>query len=385
MTEDDAMADGDWDTYLFPEPELRACTDEELYTLTRENLPNATAETDGTDLLTDVAIDHAQDLIEQARDLLLARGAAISPQWRAALRFLRWPLSPAEVTANQARRLREIEEDRLRRAHAAKLGVDILQAIRTVMDGGRLPLSLSLEGVTVSIGWGLRTSDGERRSISPSGAEVVRMRDALAAAGCCHCQIHGASQDGIPFEEAPTPEWSLNFSVPTNRAGWDLLKQWWKEGRFSHAPHVWMYRPELGDPEFFWHWPLDACWPGSAPAWRRLYGHLGYVDLPWVRFHRRVHGNCWERDEVRVEWAAGELRYIECAEEADREAQRLITSGEILAYKISARAAMDAHAGAGAGAGPAPVVRSRLAELLARVCGMLGRSCSSGAADPTKN
>ncbi|MDV6321029.1 hypothetical protein, partial [Chromohalobacter sp. HP20-39] len=102
----------------------------------------------------------------QARDLLLARGAAISPQWRAALRFLRWPLSPAEVTATQARRLREIEEDRLRRAHAAKLGVDILQAIRTVMDGGRLPLSLSLEGVTVSIGWGLRTSDGERRSIS---------------------------------------------------------------------------------------------------------------------------------------------------------------------------------------------------------------------------
>lgn len=120
MTEDDAMADGDWDTYLFPEPELRACTDEELYTLIRENLPNATAETDGTDLLTDVDIDHAQDLIEQARDLLLARGAAISPQWRAALRFLRWPLSPAEVTANQARRLREIEEDRLRRAHAAK-------------------------------------------------------------------------------------------------------------------------------------------------------------------------------------------------------------------------------------------------------------------------
>ena len=178
MTEDDAMADGDWDTYLFPEPELRACTDEELYTLIRENLPNATAETDGTDLLTDVAIDHAQDLIEQARDLLLARGAAISPQWRAALRFLRWPLSPAEVTANQARRLREIEEDRLRRAHAAKLGVDILQAIRTVMDGGRLPLSLSLEGVTVSIGWGLRTSDGERRSISPSGAEVVRKRGA---------------------------------------------------------------------------------------------------------------------------------------------------------------------------------------------------------------
>lgn len=35
MTEDDAMADGDWDTYLFPDPELRACTDEELYTLIR--------------------------------------------------------------------------------------------------------------------------------------------------------------------------------------------------------------------------------------------------------------------------------------------------------------------------------------------------------------
>ena len=381
MTGDEATAEGELDAYLFPEPELRACTDEQLYALIRENLPDATAEPDGTDLVSDVAIDHAQDLIEQARDLLLSRGAVISPQLRATLRFLSWPLSPDKTAANQARQLREIEEDQLRREHAAKLGVEIIQAIRTVMDGGQVPAALSLEGVTVEVGWCSRTSDGVRRTISPSGAEVVCMRDALIAAGCTQCRLSGASQGGVPFEDAPTPEWGLSFSVPLTRDAWDLLKQWWQEGRYSFAPHVWLHRREIGDPDFFWHWSLRDCWPAQAPAWHLLYGHLGYVEFPWVRFHRRVHGNCWDRDEVRVEWAAGELRYIECTEEADREAQRLIAAGETLAYPLPTGNAEDELTGASL----KRPERRRIAELLARVWGVLARSLVDGLSAPTKN
>lgn len=306
MTKDETTADGAWDTYPFPKPELQVRTDE-----------------------------------------------------------------------NQAR-LREIEADRLRRAHAAKLGVEIIQAIRTVMDGGQVPATLSLEGVTVDVGWCSRTSDGERRTISPSGAEVLRMRDALVAAGCAQCRLSGSSHDGIPFEEAPTPLWGLSFSVPLTRAAWDLLEQWWQEGRYSFAPQVWLHRQEIGDPDFFWHWSLAECWPAQAPSWQRLYGHLGYVDLPWVRFHRRVYDNCWDRDEVRVEWAAGQFRYIECAEEADREAQRLIAAGQVLDYKIPASAVTDTDVGAT----QAPPVRPRLVKLLARVCGMPGRSCTLDKAGP---
>lgn len=370
MTGDEATAAGDLDTYLFPEPELCTCTDEQLYALIQENLPYATAEPDGTDHLSDVAIDHAQDLIEQARDLLMARGAEISPQLRAALRFLRWPLSPEEVAANQARQLREIEEDRIRRAHAAKLGAEIIAAIRTVMDGGQVPATLSLEGVTVDVGWCSRTFDGERRTISPSGAEVVRMRDALIAAGCAECRLSGASQGGVPFEEAPTPEWGLSFSVPLTRDAWDLLKQWWQEGRYSIAPHVWLHRREIGDPDFFWHWSIAECWPAQAPAWKRLYGHLGYIDLPWVRFHRRVHGNSWDRDEARVEWAAGQLRYIECTEEADREAQQLIAAGETLAYAEPTGNAADRLADVSL----APPRQRRFAKLFARAWGVFART-----------
>ncbi|MGC8213254.1 hypothetical protein [Ralstonia pseudosolanacearum] len=381
MREPDDASDNGWDAYLFPEPSLQECTNRQLYRLIRANLPYALDQTDGTDLSSDVTIDHAQDLIEQARDVLISRGEQIPRQLGAKLSFLSWPLRPEELAEQQARRLRELEADRNRRAHAAKLQAEITHAILVVMEGGQLPADLSLEGVTVEIGWGPGSPSGDIRTrITPSGADVLHMRDALIAAGG-ECRVSGAAERDIAFEKALTPTWSLYFSVPSARETWDMLKQWWHEGRYQYAPHVWIRRPEIGIYDFFWHWSLDAHWPAQAPAWRRLYGHLGYLDYPWVRFHRRGHGLCWDRDEVKFEWAAGGLRYIECTEEADREALQLLAAGEILAYEVKT----PGDANAIGGNLPAQHRETMLLQMPARVWGVLSRFLAMAKAGPTKD
>ena len=84
MTEDDINA------YLFPDPELLELDNDELRRYIKNNLRHAKDQTDGTDCMSDVRIDFAQDTIGQARDILLSRGITFSQYEQNELSFLCW-------------------------------------------------------------------------------------------------------------------------------------------------------------------------------------------------------------------------------------------------------------------------------------------------------
>lgn len=94
--------------YLFPYPEIKEKQNDALFALINVHLPTATGMVDGTDGTTDVHIDYAQDVIEQARDVLVSRGVEISAELRLKLNFLDWR-TPAQK--EQARILAEAENN----------------------------------------------------------------------------------------------------------------------------------------------------------------------------------------------------------------------------------------------------------------------------------
>lgn len=94
--------------YFFPNPEISEQKNEELFALINQHLPAAKDMVDGTDGTTDVHIDYAQDVIEQARDVLVSRGVPISAELRLQLNFLDWR-TPAEKAQELALAIAENE------------------------------------------------------------------------------------------------------------------------------------------------------------------------------------------------------------------------------------------------------------------------------------
>lgn len=87
--------------YFFPNPEIAEMQNESLFALIDQYLPTAQNMVDGFEPVSDVQIDYAQDNIEQARDVLVARGVAISAELRESLSFLDWR-TPAEKAQQRA-------------------------------------------------------------------------------------------------------------------------------------------------------------------------------------------------------------------------------------------------------------------------------------------
>lgn len=82
----------DFGKYLFPNTELINYNDTELLSYIKELLSSALDQPDGYRMhVTSYGIDHAQDIIEQARDILVARGMTFSMEDQAKLSFLSWP------------------------------------------------------------------------------------------------------------------------------------------------------------------------------------------------------------------------------------------------------------------------------------------------------
>lgn len=94
--------------YFFPNPEIRELDNDGLLTLITSRLPAALDMVDGTGCTTDVHIDYAQDIIEQARDILVSRGVEVSAELRLKLKFLDWR-TPAEK--ERARAMAEAESN----------------------------------------------------------------------------------------------------------------------------------------------------------------------------------------------------------------------------------------------------------------------------------
>lgn len=80
-------------SYLFPEPALLNRSSAELRGVIAEHLPGALAMVDDFNGTTDASIDYAQDIIEQARDILIERGESFTDEEKQRMKFLRWSLA----------------------------------------------------------------------------------------------------------------------------------------------------------------------------------------------------------------------------------------------------------------------------------------------------
>lgn len=86
------------DDYLFPDESLIAMTDDELRARIAKNLPMANEQVDGRFEVRPEAIDYAQDIVAQCRDILLSRGACFTQFEREEMQFLRWANSSRTET-----------------------------------------------------------------------------------------------------------------------------------------------------------------------------------------------------------------------------------------------------------------------------------------------
>lgn len=267
------------DHYLFPNDRIPTLSTEALLRIVDANIRDATDNTDGSDLGSDVRIDGAQDIIEQARDQLVVLGHVFSAEEQKRLSFLEWPKTKEQEQAEAAQR----ERDRiagLQQREWAKASQGLLNSVfARLIAGHDLPTEAGLDGLTLEIGWGSCTDYADGRTTTrPSGAEVLQMLDALIAHGCIDADlsIRQTAQARKAFEQAAGPFWKISFGLPRRAAAWQLLIKWWHEHRYQHIPHAWYREPVGGGRCRFTHWPV-ARWPERAASSGWLYGHVGYL------------------------------------------------------------------------------------------------------------
>lgn len=267
------------DHYLFPDDQIPSMSENELLALIEANLRDAKDCTDGSDIGSDLRIDGAQDIIEQARDQLVRKGYVFSFDEQERLPFLTWPLTAEQEREQALRREQEsVAEARYREwARSAEARLNCL--FKKLMVGDVLPGEANFDRVEMNIGWNSCTNYADGRTITrPSGAEVLRMQAALVACGSTDAtvSIHDSDRARAAFQANLGPFWTMRFSVPLKPAAWQLLLQWWHEHRYQHALHVYYHEPSEDGSRKFTHWPV-AAWPDRAGESHWLYGHIGVL------------------------------------------------------------------------------------------------------------
>lgn len=218
----------DLNSYHFPEPSLSQMSNEGLLDVIRRRLPQALDMTDGSDINSDVKIDYAQDLIEQARDLLLERGHVFSEEERQQMSFVIWPLSEEEKAEQARRHEDEMAEHALRLQAWEWLRVEIREYARCLFDGVSLPVDAALDGLWLCV----NSSDAYR----VDHATAVSMRDALVAAGGV------LRYEWIPEDGAlKCSDFYFSVALSCKTALWALLKEWATEG-LAEIGEVWDFR-----------------------------------------------------------------------------------------------------------------------------------------------
>ncbi|ACD21661.1 hypothetical protein [Paraburkholderia phytofirmans] len=237
---EDAGEDDDYDdSYLFPMPSLKEKTSEELRAFIAANMADAHDQTDGTDMNSDVRIDHAQDAIEQARDILMKRGHSFTQEDREQMSFLSWPLTPEEQAEKNRRDAIEAEQQKIAWAKAEVQRNEMRDIVSALIRGEELP-GVEVDRLQFNIG-----DSSIRGHFSISGAEVLAMTEKLRTitgdepklAYCC-------SAPGIKFADDPAPGWGLYFYLTKQPELWALLTEWMRRPDFYVHASVWDYRPE---------------------------------------------------------------------------------------------------------------------------------------------
>lgn len=237
---EDAGEDDDYDdSYLFPMPSLKKSTSDELLAFIAANMADAHDQTDGTDMNSDVRIDHAQDTIEQARDILLKRGHSFTQEDREQMSFLSWPLTPEEQAEKDRRDAIEAEQQKIAWAKAEVQRSEMRDIVSALIRGEERP-HVEVDRLQFNIG-----DSSIRGHFSISGAEVLAMAERLRAitgdepkvAYCC-------SAPGIQFADDPAPGWGLYFYLTKQPELWALLREWMRRPNFYVHASVWDHRPE---------------------------------------------------------------------------------------------------------------------------------------------
>lgn len=246
--------------YEFPDEELLSLCPDRLRGVIRSNLKTATDHVDGIDGLMPEIIDHAQDLIEQARDLLLDKGVTFTDAEIEDLRFLSWPLTELEQAEQEAQR--NIEKLERTRLHALWKQVEnqALAATAAAIGGELKAGNERLSGIRLKI-------SGRPGASEASGKTVLSLVDELHALNVHSAKLGGwtCSKHGHNFETDPSPAWDISMSLPTQQIIWLYLWAWFEKHRISACPIIEFDWQDGNQPRCNWAY-LAHLWPELIPG-----------------------------------------------------------------------------------------------------------------------
>lgn len=260
------------DAYEFPNADLPEYSSAELRSLISKELPTAHHQIDGIGGISQVHVDYAQDLIDQARDLLLDRGESFTSEEVDTLSFLTWPLSEAEQADHDARLLRDAAERELTYSRLELVRSRGLEIARESMQGKLKADSPEVRGVTLVIGRsGHSFVDGKITTLGPNGVEVLAMVAQLQALGVNSAKLGGGScsQVGVTFETDPIPSWSVRMDLPTQAQVWAFLIQWYRDHNIHQTPYIEIDWHNEENPRTDWE-TLGQLWPTLSEDYSEL-------------------------------------------------------------------------------------------------------------------
>ena len=262
------------DAYEFQDEDLLDYSVEQLQALIRNNLPLATYHIDGLGGIDQVRVDHAQDLIDQARDLLLDKGMAFTQAEIKELKFLTWPLTESERLERETQQLAEAAE-RVRLAALRKqVEARSLAITQDAIDGKLADQPSAVQAIKLVLSRsGLSFSNGEIYPNGPSGSEVLSLVDQLQAIGVTDARLrsYSCSRVGVQFDTDPVPSWKIEMRLPVDTMVWLFLWSWYEQHQVSQSPTIEIDWKDGDEPMSSWA-PLSDLWPElkSAQALSRM-------------------------------------------------------------------------------------------------------------------
>lgn len=260
------------DAYEFQNADLLEYSSAELRSLISTELPTAQYQIDGLGGVTQVNVDYAQDLIEQARDLLLDRGESFTSDEVDTLSFLTWPLSEAEQAEHDALLLRDAAKRELVYSRLKLVRSRGLEIAREAMQGSLEADSPKVRGIALVIKRsGHSFVDGKITTIGPNGSEVLAMVAQLHALGANSAKLGGwsCSKVGVTFETDPIPSWSVRMDLPTQAQVWAFLIQWYTDHSILQTPYIEIDWHDEETPRTDWE-TLGQLWPTLSEDYSEL-------------------------------------------------------------------------------------------------------------------
>ncbi|NWD57155.1 hypothetical protein HX878_20705 [Pseudomonas veronii] len=268
------------DAYEFPDEDLLDYSVEQLQALIRKKLPLATYQIDGLGGIDQVRVDHAQDLIDQARDLLLDKGMSFTQAEIEELEFLTWPPTESERIERETQQLAEAAE-RVRLAALRKqVEARSLATTQNAIDGKLADQPAVVQGIKLVLSRsGLSFSNGEIYPSGPSGTEVLSLVDQLQAIGVTDARLRSytCSRVGVQFDTDPVPSWKIEMRLPVDPVVWLFLWSWYEQHQVSQSPTIETDWKDGNEPMSSWA-PLSGLWPEleSAQALSRMMDEISH-------------------------------------------------------------------------------------------------------------